>query len=378
MQFLAAIAASVALAAWPAVPGAAARAGDRVVVASAAGARAAHADDGSTDARRPVVATHLVGRGPVSAAIEIDATMQAVRQSVVAAQVSGSIVQRLVRPGDFVRAGEALVRIDARDTQAALAGSEAAVARTEAEAGEAQAAFERSRQLVDRGYTSRAALDAAQARLQAAQASRAQARAARTQAALARHHATVTAPYDARVLATHVEDGDLAVPGRPVVTLYALQPMRAVAHVPASLRDAAREATRTEVRLASGEAIVPVATALLPGVDPVSQTFEVRLELPASTRADLVPGRSVRVRFESAARQRLTVPAESVLRRGELDAVYVARGDTFVLRAVRLGASHAEGIEVLAGLAAGERIAADPVRAGLRDAVPAEPDAGPR
>ena len=67
------------------------------------------------------------------------------------------------------------------------------------------------------------------------------------------------------------------------------------------------------------------------------------------------------------------LPQAAVLQRGELTAVYVAAKDHFVLRAVRLGASvGADAVEVRAGLAAGEAVALDPVRAGLADAVPAQ------
>jgi hypothetical protein len=78
----------------------------------------------------------------------------------------------------------------------------------------------------------------------------------------------------------------------------------------------------------------------------------------------------VRVRFVGGQAQRTVVPAQAVLRRGELTAVYVASERGFVLRAVRLGADHGDqGVEIVAGLAAGERVALDPVRAGLAGAV---------
>ena len=71
------------------------------------------------------------------------------------------------------------------------------------------------------------------------------------------------------------------------------------------------------------------------------------------------------------------VPETALVRRGELTAVYVvsARGEGesagFSLRAVRTGASHgAAGLEVIAGLKAGDRVALDPVRAGLSGARP--------
>jgi len=91
-----------------------------------------------------------------------------------------------------------------------------------------------------------------------------------------------------------------------------------------------------------------------------------------------VPGQQVQVRFVSSQAQRLTVPTSAVFRRGELTAVYVVRSKeaagagqsgAFVLRAVRLGAAHGSaGYEVLSGLAGGERVALDPVRAGLAGA----------
>ena len=54
------------------------------------------------------------------------------------------------------------------------------------------------------------------------------------------------------------------------------------------------------------------------------------------------------------------------MRRSEVSAVYVVSGEgTVRLRQVRLGRQLGEDYEVLAGLGAGERIAADPVAATL-------------
>jgi RND family efflux transporter MFP subunit len=324
----------------------------------------------------PVVATVAVQPGAVGIGLELDGTLQAVRRSTVAAQASGNIVQLLVRAGDAVRAGQVLARIDERDAQAGLASSEAALARSQAELVNARAHHERSRQLRAQGFISQAALDVAEAQWRAAQAGREQAQAGRSQAALARSFANVAAPYDGLVLATHVEAGDLAAPGRALVTVYAPQPMRAVAYVPASQQALARQARRVQVRLPSGQWITPSASTALPGADPVSQTIEFRLELPAGAVAGAIPGQNVRVRFTGGSAERLTVPAAAILRRGELTGVYVARGEGFVLQAVRTGAEHGEaGVELLAGLKAGERIALDPVRAGLAGARPAPADA---
>ena len=84
----------------------------------------------------------------------------------------------------------------------------------------------------------------------------------------------------------------------------------------------------------------------------------------------------------AAAAQRLLVAQSAVVRRGELSAVYVAYGSGdktgFHLRAVRLGTDQgADGIEVLAGLKAGEVVALDPLRASVAGARPAAPASVP-
>jgi hypothetical protein len=172
------------------------------------------------------------------------------------------------------------------------------------------------------------------------------------------------------------------MPGTPVLTVYAPQPIRAVVHVPASLQTLAQQAQRVEVQLpGTSQWVLPAGKTSLPAADPVSQTVEWRLDLSAADGASQVPGRQVRVRFVGGTaqpdNQRLVVPESALLRRGELTGVYVVatRGegqpDGFALRAVRTGASHgATGVEVLAGLKAGDRIALDPVRAGLSGAQP--------
>ena len=303
---------------------------------------------------------------------QLDGSLQPLRQSTVAAQVGGNVIQLAVKAGDAVRAGQLLVRIDDRDSQAGLARSNAGVAQADAELNNARLQAERTRELRNQGFVSQAALDVAATQFKAAQAGLQQAQAGRTQAALARGFTTLTAPFDAIVLATHVDAGDLATPGRPLLTLYAPGQMRAVVQVPASRAAQVGAAQTVEVQLPDGRWVTPSKRTDLPAADPVSQTVEWRLDLSPALSAGLLPGASVRVRFTGtpatapAGVSRLAVPATAVLRRGELTAVYALQGDRFVLKAVRLGADRgAEGIEVLAGLKAGERVALDPVRAGL-------------
>lgn len=304
----------------------------------------------------------------VSTGYEIDGVIQPVKQSVISAQASGRVVTRAVTMGDRVRAGQLLATIDDREAAVSVQRSQAQVAQSDAELRNAQAHYERTKELQSKGFVSKAALDMAETQFKGAQAGREQASASARQSALSQGYTRITAPYDGWVLQTHVEAGDLAVPGKPLVTVYAPQPLRAVVQVPASRAEATSQVSQIEVQLGSGW-VTPVARSAMPSADPVSQTVEWRLELSPQVTQNLLPGQQVRVRFVGGQASRMVVPAAAVLRRGELTAVYVAADKGFVLRAVRLGADHgADGVEIVAGLKAGERVALDPVKAGLAGA----------
>ncbi len=102
-------------------------------------------------------------------------------------------------------------------------------------------------------------------------------------------------------------------------------------------------------------------------MDPATHTVELRLDLPADAARDASPGAFARAWLTRAAepgqgeRPRLFVPAAAVVRRAELTGVYVvdANGRP-LLRQVRLGPASGDEVEVLAGVAAGDRVATDP------------------
>jgi len=309
----------------------------------------------------------------VTSGFELDGVIQPVQQSTVSAQASGRIVTLVVKAGDRVRAGQLLATIDDREAAVGVQRSQAQVAQAQAELHNAQANLLRTRDLQAQGFVSKAALDMAETQFKGAQAGHDQAGAGARQSALSQGFTRVTAPYDGWVLQTHADAGDLAVPGKPILTVYAPQPLRAVVQLPASRADVARLSSQVEVQLPNEQGqpqwVNPVARSAMPAADPVSQTVEWRLELSPKSVQHLLPGQQVRVRFVGGQSNRMVVPAAAVLRRGELTAVYVAGDKGFALRAVRLGPDHgAEGVEVVAGLVAGERVALDPVKAGLAGA----------
>ncbi len=328
------------------------------------------------------VPTIQLGDQSVAANFELDGVIEAVKQSVISAQIAGRIASLDVKAGERVRQGQLLLTIDDREVVAGVQRAQAQLAQAEAELRNARVNLDRTRQLQSEGFVSKAALDTADTQYKAALGGRDQASAAVRQAGLAKEYSRVTAPYDGYVSETMAQAGDLAAPGRPLLVLYSPAPLRAVVHVPVTQSAAATDGGKVEVLVpdAQGTArwITPTDRQILSAADPVAQTIDWRLDLPTGELQGLVPGQQVRVRFTGDAAKRPMLPDSAILHRGELTAVYVVGGSGFVLKVVRLGQSFgAEGVEVLAGIAPGDRVAIDPIRAGLAGARPAASGAAP-
>lgn len=311
--------------------------------------------------------TATVSYRQVATTYAADGVVEAVKQSTVAAQISGHVTEVNFRVGDYVRQGQVIVRIDESQVSQQAAGSRAQAAAARAVLENARLNLDRHRQLVSRNFVSKAALDRAEAEFRAAEANFRAAEAASSQAATTRGYATVSAPYSGVVSAVHVEVGDTAFPGKLLMSGFDPEGLRVLATLPQArlaLLDAG-QLPRIEIP-AVRQWIAATRQTLLPLADARSLSTQIRLDLPAKTRG-VLPGMFARVHFVTGQARKLLVPAAAVLRRSEVTAVYVVDDRQAVqLRQVRLGDVFAEGVEVLAGLKPGEQVALDPVQAGLQ------------
>jgi len=296
---------------------------------------------------------------------EIDLTwpaegvIEAVRQATLAAQVPGRVVEVRADAGDAVKLGQLLMRIDAREAAQGYAASQATLAN-------AKAHYERTKNLHEQKFIARAALDKAEAEYKAAQASASAAGASAS-------HASIVSPLTGFVAQRHTEAGEMAAPGRPLVTVYDPKGLRVTSSIPQYQLAAVRASLRAKVEFPeTGKWVDAVKVEVLPAADQRTHTVTARVYLP-DNQPGLIPGMFARTYFVTGKAKKLLVPAAAVLRRGEVTAVYVIdEKNAARLRQVRLSEPFTAGgqtpggfHEVLAGLTAGEKVALDPVKAGI-------------
>ena len=323
------------------------------------------ADGVGADGRGPGLATVAVRSGAAGELAAFDGTVQAVRQTVVAAQVPGAVVALDVKAGDAVRAGQVLARLDARAAEQTAAAGDAQVRAARAVQEAADREFERQKELFAQNYISRAALDRAEEQHKSAQAAVAAQMAGAGAARTTSGFYVVKAPYAGVVADVAVVLGDMAMPGRPLMTLYDPTALRVSANVPQGIaaRLDASATVRVEVPgLRERASIRPTGLQVLPTADPATHTLEIRFDLPPGL-AGAKPGLFARVWLPMPAAEsgRLYVPRSALVRRAEVDGLYViGRDGKPALRQVRVGRDAGPDVEVLAGVSAGERVALDP------------------
>ena len=336
------------------------------LAASLAGGGAVVAAHAASPAPAAAAGLYAVAYRDVASVISAEGVVEAVRQSTLAAQVSGQIVEFKVKIGDSVKAGQVLARIDPRAAEQVVSGSQSQLAEAQAGLTNALRSYERNKQLFAQKFISKAGLDQAELDYKAAQARVGALQANAGQASTAKTFTTITAPYAGVVAATPVEVGDMATPGRALVTLFDPASMRVIATLSqSSLRDVKLDLPVQVEVPAAGRRLTARQVTLVPLAD--SRTHTARLRLELGDGAGLLPGQFARAYFATGMARKLVIPDSAVLRRSEVTAVYVQGASGPVqLRQIRLGESSGDGYtEVLSGLREGERIALDPVKAGL-------------
>lgn len=299
----------------------------------------------------------VVERAIITDEVRLDGRIEAVQQSTVSAQTSGTIVALPVDVDDVVNAGDLIAQLDDTEQRARLNQARGNLAEAEAALLDARQRVDRITPLAARGVASQAELDQAKNQLSAAEARLAQATAAVDQAEEQLSYTRVVAPYGGIVTERHVEVGEAVTPSTPLLSGFSLEALRVVVSIPQRYADLARQQRSATVTLNDGRVLETGEMTFFPYADPNTHTFRVRMDL-TDTNGQLFPGMLVRVGLPAGERDALWIPQQALIRRGELRGVYVLdQKNNQRLRQIRTGVVRDGRIEVLAGLMEGERVA---------------------
>ena len=285
---------------------------------------------------------------------EVVGTVQPKLQAMVEAKVSGRITRLPVRLGQSVKQGDVLVELATQEIQARLDQANAAFRQAELD-------FNRTDNLRKQQAATQSELDAAQARYNVAKASVSEAEAVSG-------YARILAPFDGVVARKLADEGDLAMPGKPLLDLEGRVGLRLVADVPSLLASRVLADAKLAVRVDTlTDPITGTVAEISPATDPASRTVLMKVDLPET--AGLSTGQFGRLAVPVGEAAFLFVPPSALVRRGQLEILFVTADGKAQMRLVRAGKETEHGIEILTGLAPGEAVVVEGA-GNLRDGQP--------
>ncbi len=319
------------------------------------------------------------------------------RKAAVASEITGRLVWLGVEEGSAVQKGEVIARLESRQAEAAeaqaaanLATARARVTEARAEWKEAKQDFERMSELLAAGFVSPAEFDRAEARYRRAEAGERAAETAVTATEAALRQATVgldytrlRAPFDAVVLTKNADIGDIVTPlgaaaeaKAAVVNIADLDSLQVEADVSESNLSAIKVGQPVEIQLDAlpDERFAGEVHMIVPTADRTKATVLVKVRfLEKDPR--ILPEMSARVAFlrrplkEAEMQPRTAIPASALVARGGEKVVFRVPEATARATAVVTGMDMGEMVEIVRGVAAGDKVVLAP---------PPELDAGER
>jgi len=314
-----------------------------------------------------------VSSGPLPTGTSLTGVVAARQTATISSQVMAPITQVLAREGDHVRKGQVLVRLSSATLAAGVQQAESQVnaarqQETAASAQETMAAdtLRRYETLNERHSVTpheyeqvKSAFEAAQAQRQAASAQVEAAKAGATQSRASDAFTVIRAPFSGVVTARYVDPGALAAPGSPLLRVEGTEEHEIDVQMNESTLSRLHVGDPVQVTLGSSLAKTARIREIVPSADPAAHTFTLKIAVPRSQR--VISGMTASVLVPTGQASAISIPRESVLSVGQMDAVLALDKDSVAQRRyVSLGRSVGDRVEVSSGLMPGDRILARP------------------
>jgi RND family efflux transporter MFP subunit len=342
----------------------------------------------ATSVKTAAVTSGASGAGPAAAVLNASGYVTARRRATVSSKVTGKVLEVFVEEGQAVKRGQVLARLDDSQIRAALEVAEAQLAATrssaaedEARLREAELTLDRRARLMEEKVVGRAEVDEAQATVDSLKARIAmahqQVRVAEAQVAARQTDLTdmvVRAPFDGVAISKDAQPGEMISPVSAgggftrtgIGTIVDMSSLEIEVDVSETYINRVRQGQPVEAVLdAYPDWKIPAhVITTVPSADRQKATVRVRIAFDGLDPR-ILPDMGVKVAFlpearpeasEAPAAPRMLVPQAAVQSVGGQSVVFVVKGEAAERRAVRTGATEGTQVEVLSGLAAGERV----------------------
>jgi len=316
------------------------------------------------------IVPETVSKGDIAVNLNALGTVTSLATVTIRTQISGYLIKVDFKEGDEVKKGDLLAEIDSRPYEATLAQVKGQLARDEALLKGAQVDLARYQGLAAQNAVPRQTLDTQVALVAQDQGTVEADRGMVKSAEVNLQYCRILSPLDGRVGLRQVDQGNYVTPGdaNGLVVITQIQPISVLFTVPEDNLQAIAK------RLQDG-AVLPAtayersgASKIADGslqtfdsqIDPTTGTIKLRAQFPNEAKT-LYPNQFVNVRLLLDTHKDVTTMSTAAIQRGVPGTfVYLVGADSTVsVRAVQLGVTDGDRVEVKSGLAPGDRVVID-------------------
>lgn len=333
-----------------------------------------HVAEAKAAPQEPVVhvSTVQAAERSVPRNIRLTGSLEANRESDVAADASGRVAATFVERGGYVKRGALLARLDARSASIA-----AAQAKADAEAARADARFretelERTEKLIAQKAVPQAELDRARSAKESAEQHASSAEAKLALQAKSIGDASIRAPFDGIIAERWIDEGEYVRPDSKVVTLVDIDTLRLKLTVPEAGVGAIKEGQHVAFTVASDPGASYEAEVRYIGPQLRQSSRDLVVEAVVDNKGrKLKPGMFATAGVEAGQMTAVLVPAAAIKSEGAVKHVFALVGQRLEERVIQAGDRVGDDIVVVTGVHGGDKVVS-PITPELRDGLRAE------
>ncbi len=314
----------------------------------------------AASAKTPLVVVDESRTESVVKQVPLTGTVTSPKVGRLSSQVSGHVKSVKVDIGDPVKKGDVLLELDREIEELTLKAAQAATAEARAELADARRRLESARRLEKQNNISKDEIENREAEVNINQAAlqRQLAEESRQQALVDRH--TVKAPFSGVISEKLTEVGEWIEPGKPILTLIAIDRLRIDFQVPQEFFSSIDNDSQIAVTLDAlpGKTFQGRIDAVVPVSDSTARTFLIRVQVNKKD-IRMAPGMSVHGTLRlNTGRRGVVVSRDALLRYPDgRVTVWVVRIDSEVPKVyeqpVKVGHSFDGRVSILEGLKSG-------------------------
>jgi len=315
-----------------------------------------HKAEGNKPAEGALVEAAVAAEAVAPLTVSGSGSIGAWQEAPIGAEVGGlTATAVLADEGQYVKAGQPLVTLNDAVLRAQLQQAQAGIQSARAQAVEAERAYQRYKELFDKGYASQSALDQKEATYKTALAQVATAEANTAQARTQLERAVVRAPVSGLITSRSAVTGQIVSAGSELFRIVRDNRIELNMEVVETELAALKAGMSARVTNEAGQTITGTVRVVTPMVDPKTRLGYARISLPAD--AGFKPGQFARAEINVGDQPVVVIPQKAVVYQQNTPVAFVvdASGKAQARKLItreRLG----EGIVVADGVKTGEKV----------------------